>query len=214
MRETTTNHQCTECGAYLPHVPHGNDCSWWQEQPRHDPQAAAAIEKVNERWSQEMQQLVRPGVKPGLVQRATWWSLGHLGLVFTVSLVGWLLFLAVLGLMLLPGCSDPSVEHRESEAFSSVERFIVHEAGLLHGGTITPETFVREVHEVLEALHQGEAGERSNSAGNSLLELLYSALGGGSVVGVGLNMLRNRTRKRDLADVSARIDEIEKGGGA
>jgi hypothetical protein len=209
--------RCSECGVDVEHQTHTNDCSYWQQEPHHDPQAEAAIRALNAQWSHEMQQLVRPGIKPGIFQRVTWWTLRHLGLAFTFSLVGWLLFLAWLALMLLPGCSDAGgVEQRERASFTAAERLVIQEAYELGKGAITPEHFVKDMHEVMEALREGEAGERQNAPG--WFDVIGAALGSSTVVGGAVHLLRNRTRRRDLDDATeklrARLAELESKRGA
>lgn len=151
-----------------------------------------------------------PNRRPGMFQRITAFGLTHLGLVMGASLVAWLLALALLAMMLLPGCSDPGVEQREHAAFAETERFIVHEAEMLHAGAVTPEQFVSDVRQVLDALRAGEAGERQNAA-TSWLDVLGIALGSSTAVGGVLHLVRNSTRKRDLADMA---DELREKGGA
>jgi hypothetical protein len=158
-------------------------------------------------------QLPHAARRPGIVQRVTWWGLGHLSVVMGLSLVGWLLALALAALLLLPGCSDPGVEQRERQAFDTTHRFIVHEAEMLQAGHVTPEQFVSDVRAVLDALREGEAGERAN-AGAGWEEILGAALGSSTVVGGLLHLRRNVTRKRDLADLTAELEAKLRGGAA
>jgi hypothetical protein len=153
--------------------------------------------------------------KPGMIQRFTLWSLTHLGVLMGVSLVGWLLFLALLALMLLPGCSSDGLAQRESAAFQATERALIYDLTELQAGRMTAADFAADLRLKLDNLQAAEQGERSN-AGTSWIEVVGTALGSSTLVGGLLHVARNVTRKRDLQDVTDRLDELEKpsAGGA
>lgn len=153
------------------------------------------------------------GRRPGMFQRVTLFGLQRLGLLFTVSLVGWLLFLACLALMLLPGCSSTDFAARESAAFRATEQLIVHNLSELEAGRMSSADFASGLRLALDNLQAAEQGERSN-ASTGWLEVAGTALGSSTIVGGLMHVARNATRKRDLGNLVERLDALEKDGAA
>lgn len=180
---------------------------------RSDPRPLTANEQELLRRIQENQpgECVRYGFrygKPGVFQRFRSSVETRIGWLFAVSFVGWLLFLAMLALMLLPGCSSPDTALRERAAFNATEQYIVRNANELAAGREDLATFLANMRQALDELQAAEAGERSNSS-TSWLEVLGTALGSSTLVGGALHVARNATRKRDLGDLAERLEQLE-----
>jgi len=155
--------------------------------------------------------------RPGIVRRIFSTQGAVYTALFSVSFTLWLIFLALLALMILPGCSDPGTQQRETRAFTALERLVIAEAQELAAGRIDLATFKRELGQALGELKTAEEGERSN-AGTSWIEVAATALGASGLIGGALHVSRNATRKRDLADATSSIEErlfeLERRGGA
>lgn len=121
----------------------------------------------------------------------------HLGLVLGLSFVGWLLALALLALLLLPGCAAPAPNTGELlEATTSIER----DLGQLEAGRIDAGAAARRIRDELDNIRNVATAPPQGSSGFDWLDAILAAFLPAGAVGTGLHVYRNATRAKALAE--------------
>ena len=145
-----------------------------------------------------------PKRRPGIFSRVTGWGLAHVGALMGVSLVGWLLAIALAALVFLPGCFNAAETGRVERAHEQAQ--IARETATLQyrRGEIDEDTFRERLERANEVEAEAQAQATSTSAARWIGDLFdpTSLVRDLLLVGLGIgasHKVRDKSRAKALA---------------